>query len=155
MIQIYAHGPAFNWSSYRFFFFNYTPAHNLLQKIYKPFVRKSRLILLHPTPLNSIKITFIFPWQRARNSPSLSKGRAYILLFLYTYLYFIKRNVQRQVQIQVQTQIQMIQRTTVPPNYPVRFADKSGWKVLFVDLLWEKNTVLWQINQVDKNLIFF
>ena len=33
---------------------------------------------------------------------------------------------------------------------PVRFAEKTDWKVLFADLLWERNIVSWLISQTDK-----
>jgi hypothetical protein len=33
---------------------------------------------------------------------------------------------------------------------PLWFAEESGWKVLFTDLLWEKNTIPWLISQTDK-----
>jgi hypothetical protein len=33
---------------------------------------------------------------------------------------------------------------------PVRLADKSWLKVLFADLLWEKNIVEWLIDLADK-----
>jgi hypothetical protein len=33
---------------------------------------------------------------------------------------------------------------------PVRFAEKPSWKVLFTNLLLEKNIVPWLINQADK-----
>jgi hypothetical protein len=54
-----------------FFCLQLHPCPQFIAENLQAIVCKSRLILLHPIPLNSIKITFIFPRQREGNSPSI------------------------------------------------------------------------------------